>query len=555
MKSLTREFLLMPEGDPERKVSKFFSNMEEEINSLCVNGDYQRDEAVGLHMRKLWKLNKAHERYEMTDDRGRRNAGDFKPAVPRATILREQFELQLKSFLLHIKFEGVTPQEEIARSLWDKFAREIGTFGKNISYFETGPNELQRETMDWFFSKVWHEIQDLSIAGGRGWQRAVALYFDELCRKNSLFGAAIGERRKFLGADKWKKSVGLIKRSAKPQLKVVEERLVTHSDESFEERGITRSKAGTILFGSAQNALSDYVSEGNSSEHASAVAKRAGRVNQITVGLYLKEETPPLKEEESAEIIAIREDSGGDDYDITGTSSSECGHKMDDDATEATIVDSFGADSINPSDGNSSCASTRSLGVTICGCNAKWATTVNGVQYYSCARPKSSLFLDIVDVNEDPSRSDGETTKERNRRLLLQDRTFRAGRRKIKNIKRLGRCSSHAQELQTVEEMDISVEGLPGVIDTTEEEESTTGSSLREIDIEVCRKIRSLGNAKRVRHPHRKKIKVRGPSVRGVTPGYWRFAAREFSYIIQLYSCSGARYAMFRSNRRYKPGD
>ena len=126
---------------------------------------------------------------------------------------------------------------------------------------------------------------------------------------------------------------------------------------------------------------------------------------------------------------------------------------------------------------------------------------------------------------------------------------------KIKNTKHSGRCSSHAQELQTVEEMDISVEGLPGAIDTTEEEESTTGSSLREIDIEVCRKIRSLGNAKRVRHPHRKKIKVRGPSIRGVTPGYWRFAAREFSYIIQLYSCSGARYAMFRSNRRYKPGD
>ena len=208
------------------------------------------------------------------------------------------------------------------------------------------------------------------------------------------------------------------------------------------------------------------------------MVKRAGWANQHTVELYLKDVTPPLDEVEPAEIIALREDTGGDDCDFAVISTSEFCHKMDDDATETTIVESFGAESINLSDGNSSCASTRSLGATICGCNAKWATTVNGVQYYCCARPKSSSFLDIADVNEDPSQSDGESIKERNRRLLLRDRAVRAGRNKIKNTKRLSRRFNHVRELQTVEEIGISVERLSGKIDISEEEESTTSNCL-----------------------------------------------------------------------------
>ena len=116
----------------------------------------------------------------------------------------------------HVKFDGITPQEVIESLLWDKFARETRIFGKNISYFETGPKELQCETMEWYFSKLWHEIQDLSIEDGRGWKSAMTFYFEKLCQRNSLTDAAIGSRRKYLGVDKWKESVGLIERQAEP---------------------------------------------------------------------------------------------------------------------------------------------------------------------------------------------------------------------------------------------------------------------------------------------------------------------------------------------------
>ena len=68
--------------------------------------------------------------------------------------------------------------------------------------------------------------------------------------------------------------MGLIESQGETQLEVVE------------ERGVTRSNDGTFLFGSARNVSSHCVSEGNLSEQASAVVKRAGCVNLQTFELY-----------------------------------------------------------------------------------------------------------------------------------------------------------------------------------------------------------------------------------------------------------------------------
>ena len=64
------------------------------------------------------------------------DAGDFTPEVLREATLREQFELKLESFLSHIKFDKITPREELVRCLWDKFSKDIRIFGKNTLHFE-----------------------------------------------------------------------------------------------------------------------------------------------------------------------------------------------------------------------------------------------------------------------------------------------------------------------------------------------------------------------------------------------------------------------------------
>ena len=138
---------------------------------------------------------------------------------------------------------------------------------------------------------------------------------------------------------------------------------------------------------------------------------------------------------------------------------------------------------------------------------------------------------------------------------MLQDRTFRAGRGKIKNTKRSSRCSGHAQKLQTVEEVGRSDEGTIGPEETIAENNSTDCDRLREVESILRRKFKGPSNSRSVKHLNQRKIKVKGPSVRGTKSGVWRLVVREFSYVIQLYSCSAVRYAMFPSNRRFKPGD
>lgn len=130
------------------------------------------------------------------------DAGNYKPAVLREATLSEQFELELKSFLSNVNFDGMTFPEELVIFLWDKFAKDIRFFGKNISHFETCSKELQHEIMEWFFSKLLDDIQELDISEGRSWKNAVSLYFEKLRRRNSLADAAIWPRHRYLGADK-----------------------------------------------------------------------------------------------------------------------------------------------------------------------------------------------------------------------------------------------------------------------------------------------------------------------------------------------------------------
>ena len=464
--------------------------------------------------------------------------------------LKELFASELEGFLRHIKCGGVAPKEELLRALWDKFAHDIRIFGKKISYFETCPKELQQDTIDWFFSKTWSEIEDLSMINNRGWRNAVSLHFEKLCqqcssekalsrpmgRQEHSADALFKRRRKYLGAEKWKESVGLTKRQVEPQ------------SEAVEDRGITVNDGGTVLFGTARNVFPDGVSEVSSCKQPSAVVKRAGWVDQRTCELYHKDVASRLEVEGSAEIITFREDSGGKDNDMVVNSAFENCGKEEDDATEMTVEGSLGADSNISSEGNS------------VGAGLVWSMTVNGTRYVGHSRPTgNSSFLNIADGKEDCSELLVETTKERNRRLLVQERISQAGREKVKKTRRSVRHSNQIQTLLTVEEdgsvEGSSVEGRSVVIDVAEEKKPTICDGLREVKLVLRTKVRWSRITKNVRCSQRKKIKARRLSIRGAIVGHWKLATREFSYIIRLFSCSAMRYATFRSNRRFKPGD
>ena len=115
--------------------------------------------------------------------------------------------------------------------------------------------------------------------------------------------------------------------------------------------------------------------------------------------------------------------------------------------TVATTAESLGSETLTKETLEDELCDT-----SICGCKTRWSMVVNGVQYFGCAKPKGSLSFGNADADEDTFLTHMESVKERNRRLLLQDRIVQAGRKKVRSAKRLGTFSSHPQKLQTVEE-------------------------------------------------------------------------------------------------------
>ena len=110
-----------------------------------------------------------------------------------------------------------------------------------------------------------------------------------------------------------------------------------------------------------------------------------------------------------------------------------------------------------------------------------WTNVVNETRYFGNARPEgNSSFLDDIDAKEGTPEQDEETTKERNRRLLMQEHTVQAGRKKIRKTKRPVRRFDPIQTLQTVEE-DGPVEEPSNAMVLAENDELTTCDCLREL--------------------------------------------------------------------------
>ena len=96
-----------------------------------------------------------------------------------------------------------------------------------------------------------------------------------------------------------------------------------------------------------------------------------------------------------------------------------------------------------------------------------------------------------------------------------------------------------------------SVESL----NVTDRDDSTEDDRLREIRLFLESKFKSSGRVRRDgSRKRRKPVKIRPPMNVFWFAG-WREVVRTFAYFILLFSSSAVRYAKFRSNWRFKPGD
>jgi len=437
--------------------------------------------------------------------------------------LKDQFELEAICLIAQVGIDCNTFHEQILSALWNAFKYDISLLIEEKESFAWYLKGDPEERIRWFFSKVECEIDEGLHLGECEWEEAGMRLFKKLCKRNQTQSDTMSVqesiqkilpelklRRRFLGSDKWR---ALRQKHTIP----VETQKEVEGDKKS-EWGTRTSNKGIFLFGAAQNSFPSSIPELN-------ISKTKQNVSEA---------------EERIELI-----------DMNGGIISNLERKSklnDDDCTETTAAESLDlsldAFSINES----------------VNCRKEWSIVVNNTRYICSERPEGKSSFVVTDEIRDDCEVQYETTKERNTRLLLQHQKSYVHPAKGKRYKHPTNSLRREKRMQVIKEEDARDENYLSKLEVSpitranksEKEELNSDDTLRRIRKIIRRKARRL--KKKTRQSQRK-IKNITPPVNRIKFIYLREAMRIFTKVIRLYSSSAFRYAMFRSNRRYKPGD
>ena len=193
----------------------------------------------------------------------------------------------------------------------------------------------------------------------------------------------------------------------------------------------------------------------------------------------------------------------------------------------------------------------------------EWSLVDNGTRYFGHLRPERRFVVDLEDMNDSVGHFPRETTKERNRRLLTQERLIQARLDETRQSRRASKHSKQVEMLRAIKEERLPVKGDRcktggGAVrddNGAVMDDSTSYARRREVETILGRKFRLSGGTRRTRRRFRKRANQGRRVERVRWFGRCNATGQTVADIIRLYSCSASRYAKFWSNKRFKPGD
>ena len=195
-----------------------------------------------------------------------------------------------------------------------------------------------------------------------------------------------------------------------------------------------------------------------------------------------------------------------------------------------------------------------------CGCVdgiKKWSMVVNGIHFIGFDRSGGTPPLCDKVGDSEVFQPHEETKKERHKRLLTLYRESKTRDTKGKRIPRQRNHHFSPIKLPPIkEEKATGATKDPGETLVVSGQEGVAAiNRRREVGLILIRKFKLSGQVMRDKRRVRRKVAKVTPPQKLIGLDCWDDVVRIFAYAIRLYSCSAARYAMFRSNRSLKPGD
>ena len=193
-------------------------------------------------------------------------------------------------------------------------------------------------------------------------------------------------------------------------------------------------------------------------------------------------------------------------------------------------------------------------------CNS-CSTPDNGIFYFGSQKPKEIYIRESENRVRDETTSQGETIKERNRRLLAKDREARLHLKTKNKSKQLIKHSKQVNNLQSINEeivinKDVAMNkgSIKRVEKNAEQKELASVDRRWEVEMAERRKQKLFKGALGIRSQSQNKVKTLKSHEKRIKFEDWNLMMTH-AKIILAYSSSAFRYAMFQSNRRFKPGD
>lgn len=468
------------------------------------------------------------------------------PCMTESCSVGDLFNIELHRFTAISPSVRIHLNVDVDTLLWNKFGEEIARLGKDFSALEDCPSNVQQEIIEWFLVRVQSSIEEIHCEEGHGWIKSVSMYLDRLLseQREPDLERSVGSEE--VAADSDMDRVALGERE-----KINSDLFVLPPcDEEINHAQILEENLGSP--------------RSNLDGHASDVEMKTLLGPDLFVLL------PSDEEINRSQIVddkmrSVCSKSGANSCGVArvtlpdpATRSETCepkqkesGLKLEsdfkfprDDATDATaeVSDSSVSDS-------TSCGGVDGV--------KKWSTVVNGIHFVGIDRSGGSPPLCDEVEDSEVSQPHEETKKERHKRLLTLDRESKTRDTKVKRIPRQRNHHFSPVKLPPIKEEKATgaSEDLCETLVIPGQEGVAAIDRRREVELILIRKFKLSGRVMRDKRRVRRKVAKVTPFHKLIGLDCWDNVVRRFAYAIRLYSCSAARYAMFRSNRSLKPGD
>jgi len=575
---------------------KVFKDADDSLTERDEHLDQLFTETLDRDIERCNPTDQQSEKHEHTDrERERTRKRIFSDTDSKSALIapdisantvntfRDLFNIELDRFTAIPRSVRIRHNVDFNTLLWNRLGLEISRLGKDFAVLETYPSDFQHEIIEWFFVRVHGSIEEIHCEEEIAWTKAASVYLDRLRLEHNEpeFESSVVSEEAVADSmgtiESWEDDLGsedfnfseFFAAGVLCLLKLYGMEESVRYKDILTALQVKFEKDTSLLEVDSEARIAEFLSNVDREIAQKMAEDRIEAGKEYFEELCQSNMIDDRVEEDASLFVILPSDEETNYASVVEENMGLLGWKSDGNSSSTariTLLDSVQkeCDSAAATVEESLVSSTDGSSIQSTGEHNQISILLKGVRYVGTVSSTSSSTRDefedfegvptaSVDAGKSPR---NETIKEQSARLLIQHRKSQdlTAKPKRSRHRRTALCAVK-EELCTDDGAD------PDNTDTLESpnvavrDDPADVIGRRAIQYILHRKSKS---SRRVRcdacRKWKKPVKI-GPPMIIFRFGCWRKVVLTVSYSIPVFSSAAVRYAKFRSNLRYKPGD